>query len=656
VKPTRTPGNDSRKRGGGRRWLWITLGLLAVALILALALLPGLFDIEQYRGRIEQALRDSTGWDAELGEMDLSLLRGLSLTISPARLGAPQGGSAAAISRIGIRADLLPLLRGELEVRRIDIVRPEIELVKENSTEGWRLPAQDSSAGGGDAALALSIDEVRLKRGRLRLEDRTAEPPIVIEIEELDISLFVADGRMEGGGELPNDGGSIGFRGRLEEGLTFDLSGLRTEALVPLVGDDLVRDGGRLNGSIDLHLPERIAGRLAGSGIALAAGEEALQEMALEFDLSEDDGGWLAEQLRIEADGATIEGSGRLSPGLALTLDLPATPLDVALGAAEALFPLPLDLEPPGNVTALIQLDRPDGGELTYRASGELSATRFNPGAPLPPVSDVRASYQLEREGRLIVDILESSVGGGPLAGRAVLDRVDPPGTLSLEGDLREAALGKLLSGFVAEAEERINGPTGLQADLRLDLSGGEIDATALRGGLELESRPVSLPGWDLRGAVQRKINEKRSSLSGLAALLDKEMAEEEAEEGEDPLFERMEAEVDFNQLPWSLERFSLHSGRLSASGSGNFDPSKGSVEILFTVTLDAEETAELVGDSRELRLLLDDRGRLALPVTVSGPLLGPSINVDLERMLSRRFGAEKREEAVKGLLKKLLD
>ena len=259
-------------------------------------------------------------------------------------------------------------------------------------------------------------------------------------------------------------------------------------------------------------------------------------------------------------------------------------------------------------------------------------------------MSYIRTAVNLGRDGRFGIDILQSMVGGGPLAGRAELEPVYPPGMLTLDGNLQEAALGQLLSRFVEEAEERISGPTGLLTELRLDLSGGELDVGALKGRLELESRPVNLPGWDIRGAIRSKIAEKRSP------------EEERAEDGEGELFERMDVLVDFNQLPWRLERFELASGALNAFGSGNFDPVDGSVEILFSVTLDAGETAGLVGKSRELRILLDDQGRLSLPVKIRGPLLAPSINVDLEKVLTRKLGIEKPEEAVKGFLKKLLD
>jgi hypothetical protein len=71
-------------------------------------------------------LRHSTGWDVDLGEMDLSLLSGLSLTVSPVRLGAPQGGPAAASILIFLRrsragCDLRSAIRRKISEERSSI-------------------------------------------------------------------------------------------------------------------------------------------------------------------------------------------------------------------------------------------------------------------------------------------------------------------------------------------------------------------------------------------------------------------------------------------------------------------------------------------------------------------------------------------------------
>ena len=200
-----------------KRWLWLTLGAFAILLLLALILLPRFLDPESYCDQIELALRDATGWDAQLGEIDLSVMGGLALAVSPAGLSAPGDGSRLAIERIDVKAGLFPLLRGELNIRRIDLVRPQIVLVRHTLDEGWELPrifstpteGPDGEAGPDTAstpagatasdadnlaaekkpAIDVSIEQVRIRGGSLSLDDRAGEPPLSVGLEELTLDL-----------------------------------------------------------------------------------------------------------------------------------------------------------------------------------------------------------------------------------------------------------------------------------------------------------------------------------------------------------------------------------------------------------------------------------------------------------------------------------
>jgi len=137
-----------------RRTIFVLGGLVGLVL-LALLLLPLFVDIENFREPIQQAVESATGWKAELGEMDLSIWSGMALTVSPARLASPDESSAVEIESIAIKASLLPLLSGRLEVRDVDLVGPELRLLRDNVEDGWILPLlpppDEASADSGQA-------------------------------------------------------------------------------------------------------------------------------------------------------------------------------------------------------------------------------------------------------------------------------------------------------------------------------------------------------------------------------------------------------------------------------------------------------------------------------------------------------------------------
>ena len=128
-------------------------------------------------------------------------------------------------------------------------------------------------------------------------------------------------------------------------------------------------------------------------------------------------------------------------------------------------------------------------------------------------------------------------------------------------------------------------------------------------------------------------------------------------------VFDALEAGIDFDSWPWKLDRFALRASGLDADGLGSFDPETGRVDLRLTARLDAGRTARLVAEHSRLRLLVDDGGRLALPLRLEGTLVGPSISVDLGDVLERKLAGQQ-QEAVKeelkdelgGLVRGLLD
>lgn len=652
-----------------RRWPWVVAaGLIGVVALAAIAL-PMLLDVERHRERIERALRDATGWEADLGEIDLSLLRGLALTVSPASLEAPAGGSRFQVGKIAIRAALMPLLRGRLEVESIELVKPDITLVRPDAARGWVLPlppdpGRDREAAPPDGAAgpsAVRIDRIGVRNGALRLEDRTLDPPLTLAVEDVDVEFLPATGEIDGSGAFADDGGRIAWKGSPEVGFEVGLENLRSGVIGPWVGEGVLHPGGRLAGELAVTLPEGVTGKLTAESLRVLAGARPLPATELEFRLSPDEAGWRAESLTLRSGGAEVVGAGTLLP-LSLQLDLPATPLETALELTEALVPLGLDLSPPGSARLTARIDMSEGGELSYEAEGELSAARFVAAEILPEATNVRAAFRLTRQGELRLRILDGSVGNGPLEGTVRIDSIDPLGTLTFDGKLDGASLGTLLGGFVAQAPERLTGPAVLSGSIAVDLGAPDLDASSIGGALALGADDVSLVGWDLESAVRETLREKLGKLAEIAALADIDAREALRSDGSAEtdqarrLMERVAADVSFDTLPWSLESVRVRSGAVSASGQGSLDPVSGAVDLHLTAEIDPEQTRRYVERYAQLRSLVNDRGNLSLPMRVHGPLVRPELDLELSELLQGAFAGDEPEDAVKGLLEGLID
>ena len=92
-------------------------------------------------------------------------------------------------------------------------------------------------------------------------------------------------------------------------------------------------------------------------------------------------------------------------------------------------------------------------------------------------------------------------------------------------------------------------------------------------------------------------------------------------------------AEVSFDELPWPMKAVELEKGGVAARGEGSFHPVAGTVDMRFQVEFDERATAKLLARHGVLRSLVDDQGRLSLPVRVKGPLTRPTIVPKLGRL-----------------------
>lgn len=673
-----------------RRWPWIIAAAIVLVAVAVPFVVATVVDPERFRGRIEQALRSATGWEAELGELDLSLWRGMALTVSPATLRAPAvDGSRVDVETIAVRAALVPLLRGELHVQSLTFDGVEASLVRPAAAAGWSLPrpgaeppgssppgpppsAQGESgeprrADAAPSALEVSIDRIAVTGGRLMIEDRAAQPPSSLSLVDLELTYEPGRGSLRGQATLEG-GGSLAWRGSFAEGVTIDVEELPTAALHPLLGPELFHAGGRLSGELRATLPGSLDGELTGESIVMLAGERPLDEFAASFALRTPDAGrsWRLDRLTLDTDGVRATGQGTLAPAIALELVVPPADLDKTLDAAASILPLPLQFVYPGVFEATLRVDAPPGGELAYDANGKVTAAGLVLGEALPPVRGVLATFDLARDGSLEVDVEQGTLASGGLSGTARLDSIADPGPLVFEGEVREATFGQLLAGFVGERAARIGGSTGLELDIGIDLGRETIDARAVRGRLELDASEVTLPGWDLERAVRQKLEQAGSGLGRLTDLLrarrDGASAPAEpvadAADAVEQLMRGLVASVSFDGWPWRIERLGFETDSLSLAGAGSFDPVEGRVDLELVARVDADDSAELVRRVDELELLLGADGRIVLPLAVSGALTAPTVRIDLARALRDRAGGGEadRRARLEALAREALD
>ena len=129
------------------RIVGIVIGCIVVVLIAAAIALRLIVNPNDYKGRIEAAVRTSMGRDLTLtGNIHLAIFPSLALELGPASLGNPPGFSAsqpfASLQRVSLRVHVLPLLHHELEVGRVEIDGLDLRLLKNAQGQGnWAMPA-----------------------------------------------------------------------------------------------------------------------------------------------------------------------------------------------------------------------------------------------------------------------------------------------------------------------------------------------------------------------------------------------------------------------------------------------------------------------------------------------------------------------------------
>jgi uncharacterized protein involved in outer membrane biogenesis len=166
-----------------------------VSLIVVIVMVIGSTEINQYKGLIVQKVKEATGRDMRI-EGDLDLTGSLSPTVvveGVSFANAPWGlrPQMVTVKRFEAKVALIPLLRGDLQVKRLILIEPDI-LVETDArghsnweffglmmTQEPKPPAEADDRG----TLALDIAEVQIEKGRLTFRDGISGKTVTLAVK-----------------------------------------------------------------------------------------------------------------------------------------------------------------------------------------------------------------------------------------------------------------------------------------------------------------------------------------------------------------------------------------------------------------------------------------------------------------------------------------
>jgi len=141
-----------------------------IVLIAALAV-PALVDVNRYKPQIEARLKEQLGRDVTLGPMGLTLIP-LAFRVENAVIAdAPEfetGRPFAVTQTLSVRPKLLPLIRGDIRIRSLALIKPSVELVR-NGKGAWNFATLGTGKNTDEGS--VYIGELKIQDGQVAITD-----------------------------------------------------------------------------------------------------------------------------------------------------------------------------------------------------------------------------------------------------------------------------------------------------------------------------------------------------------------------------------------------------------------------------------------------------------------------------------------------------
>ncbi len=193
-----------------------TVGIIVVLLVIAVVALELFFPAEKARQMIVEKASAAMGRPVNVGSVDFSIWGGLGVTLDSVVVDNPPDWPAdqkmLTADKVDVKVRILPLISGEYRLSKLIIDRPVINLTKtETGANNFTFPATDTSAmtrqmpeETRSAALAVSLDELRINSGQVTYVDDSSDMSIALNLMNLTTSLdnpqpgqFKSEGRLE---------------------------------------------------------------------------------------------------------------------------------------------------------------------------------------------------------------------------------------------------------------------------------------------------------------------------------------------------------------------------------------------------------------------------------------------------------------------------
>jgi uncharacterized protein involved in outer membrane biogenesis len=178
------------------KWIIIATAILLSGIVVGGYMALKAYDLDTLKPAITGAVKDATGRSLALGHINLKIGLIPVLVIEDVRLQNPAWASRPdllRIRRLELELALLPLLRKNVEVKRLVLVEPDIQVESDHSGTS-NLDFRSSNSGGNPKASlweasnlpSMSFGKVVLERARLSFKDTGSPVPFLVRLHSVE--------------------------------------------------------------------------------------------------------------------------------------------------------------------------------------------------------------------------------------------------------------------------------------------------------------------------------------------------------------------------------------------------------------------------------------------------------------------------------------